>query len=260
MVLIISKDIVDLYETFKQENPLVTQKTPGRSYYKKIVEALFFEYAACFEDKIRGKVISDGKFSLEDQFETCVENLYRHRNVGQSSSSALRGRKLASACGVLPDKYNPILSKAEKKEAEISRLDLIKIYKQSKRDWNWDSIKDKMKKSFGAQRNAITAKKRNMEDLVEWWPFLFEPNGLLCHMLELTGRDVTNSIQAFLVTLAGTLIQYLTIESPKRIPNTKVQRELSNHQDTGKLYAIVAMLANHFNENVKDIVRVIEVC
>ena len=91
-------------------------------------------------------------------------------------------------------------------------------------------------------------------------PFLFEPNGLLCYMLELTGRDVTNSIQAFLATLADTLVQYLTIESPKRISNTEVQRDLSNYQGGGKLYVIVAMLANDFNENVIKIVRVIEVC
>ena len=79
-------------------------------------------------------------------------------------------------------------------------------------------------------------------------------------MLELTGRDVTNSIQAFLATLADTLVQYLTIESPKRISNTEVQRDLSNYQGGGKLYVIVAMLANDFNENVIKIVRVIEVC
>lgn len=263
MVFVISTDLVEAYSNAKRENPTLYKfKTPGRAVYKEIVNALFVDYAACFIDKIKEKTIGDGKFTLTDQLETCVENLCRSKsNSGETRASAVIKGNRKMAC-VLPDKFNPALSKIQKQEAEIVRRELVAVYRRSKCMWDWDLIKDKLSQysTFALQRNEITSRKRNIADIVEKWPFLFEPLGMMRHMLELTGQDLHKNFEIFQNQEVERLIKFLTIQSGKRVANLKIQRDAAcGTCPYTSMLAAVIMLTKHFEEDVLEIIRCIEV-
>lgn len=258
MVLIISKDIKAAYAEIKQQNPTIKQKTPGRAVYKAVVAAIFIEFPEPFKDTIMGQVVGDGQFSLMDQVETCVENMYRGKSASNGARSAPAKGNRSAAC-ILPEHYAPTLNKHQRTEAEQTRLELLAIYRSSD-ERNWDYIKEKLTDSIGAQRAMIVAKKRIVSDIVERWPFLFELSGMLCHLDYITNSSLLTNFQNFIENDADDFINYLTLMSPAKIPNLKVKRSMALQSGPhARLLGIIMMLAAHFKEDISVLLQSVEV-
>ena len=261
MVHIISVDLRAHFPRLQDIDPLLQGKqTPGRKYYKLIADAIFEEWAVCFRDEISGKPIGDGKFSLWDQIETCMENKHRLKSAGQPWKKPVQGNRQA-AC-VIPEKFCPPLNTFQKMEAENTRRELLQLYKNDK-SWDWDKVREKLTtySSFAAQRHLITMQKRNINDAIEKWPFLCEVTGMLIHMRELCGCDLQKSYENFTKYHLTTLIEFMTLQSPKRINNTKLQTEIPALDDGIyiKFIMAVVMIANHFEEDSTLLIRTLEV-
>ncbi|XP_052126108.1 uncharacterized protein LOC127749959 [Frankliniella occidentalis] len=259
MVLTISKDLMAAYEALKKRDPSVTQKHPGRPRYKEIVRVIFKDFKKCFQDTLNEEVVGDGDFTLIDQIETCVENIYRTSSVNKSNATE-RAKGLRAASCILPHKYCPPMTKAEKKAAEETRLQLLILFKGPKSEWDWNNIKSKLLASLPAQRAILTSPKRTIDDVTEKWPFLFEYQGSLCHLNAITGVDVLENFQDFVKDKLDDLISYLTLESPQRKKNVKINRAVVMVPEAQHtlLLAAVKMLVNHFDENLSDILLTAE--
>lgn len=260
MVYEISKDIKKAYLKVREENPTIKQKTPGRPVYKAITEAIFKDFKDSFEDTLAGKVVGDGMFSLKDQFETCIENMFREHNRGSEKTTPVKGNRSASC--ILADMFAPTLTKVQKLKAEETRLQLTALYK-SPSNWDWDLIKTKMNDqcTIGAQRALINHKKRDMNVIIEHWPFLFEYKGLINHLEKITGQEsFLSNFETFVADELDDYINYLTIESPKRIRNLKIKNALASATGVHQSFmGLIQMLCNHFEEDFSLLVRCAEV-
>jgi len=189
MIYEISKEIKKAYLKVREENPTIKQKTPGRKVYAVITEAIFKDFKVSFEDTLAGKVVGDGMFSLKDQFETCIENMFRELNRSSEKTTPVKGNRSASC--ILTDMFAPPLTKVQKLKAEETRLQLTALYKSPSSLWDWELIKTKMNDqcTIGAQRALINHKKRDMNVIIEHWPFLFEYKGLINHLEKITGQE-----------------------------------------------------------------------
>ncbi|KAK3909724.1 Ceroid-lipofuscinosis neuronal protein 6-like protein, partial [Frankliniella fusca] len=268
MVRVISCDIMSKYEELKQFSR-VTQKTPGKEIYKSVVDIIFKNditqetLAYAFEDKLNGVLVKDGKYSLTHQIEVCCENKARaiRRNVQPESAVARKGSRRASC--ILPDKYCPPLSKAQKQEANEIRLDLLTIFKGPQISWDWMKIKALLSKysSMAAQRLMITSKKRDISLIIEHWPFLTEISGLLCHLDYITGSSLSENVEKFVECDLDLLIKYLTLMSPKRVQLLKTKEAImfgNGSEIHRKLLGALIMLAIHWGEDQSSILLCVE--
>lgn len=263
MVKVISQEIFLTYNEIKKSNPTVKQKTPGRAVYKAFVNAIFTKFAFAFEDRINGNLIKDGKFSLTDQIETCVENKYRPDKCSQERSSApVRGNR--SAACILPNKFSPPLTKASKVKAEEIRRELALLYTSPKSVWDWEHIRSQLvtEPSLAAQRNLINSKQRDMELIVEKWPFLFEVSGLICHLDNITGSSLLLNFEKFVDQDLDDLLEYLNVMSPQRVKIIKIGKEMALGNGSlihRKLIAIISMLTIHWGEDPSSLISCAEV-
>ncbi|KAK3917138.1 Ribosomal protein L11 methyltransferase [Frankliniella fusca] len=253
-IFVLSMDIRDKYEEIKIHNPSLKQKTPGRSVYKTIVQSIFRfqkgKYVSCLQDMLKGKVIGDGMFSLVDSIETCIENKSRPKKPAGERAARVKGIR-AAAC-ILEDKYAPPLNKHQRTEGEQIRKSLLAIYKSPKAEWDWVEIKKMIVEysSLASQRAMITARNRRMDELVDQWPFLFELNGLLCHLNEITQSDLCDNFEKFIDCELDDWIQYLTVMSPSRIKLLKLQNEVALGDGVHRRFlSLIYMLAIHWDED-----------
>lgn len=263
MVQILSQDIFEKYEEVKKLTPSMTQKSPGRAVYMAVIDSLFETFAFAFEDRINGKLVRDGKYTLREQIETCVENKYRPKQCpGERAALPAKGNRSASC--ILPEKFAPPLTKRKKDKAEEIRRELLTLYKASQSDWEWGHIKEQLAEeaSLAAQRAMINSKNRYMGHIVEKWPFLFEVSGMLCHLDSITGSSLIGNFERFIDEDLSCLLQFLTIMSPQRIKNLKIERELT--VGTGslvhrQLLGAMCMLAVHWGEEPNILISCVEV-
>jgi len=244
----------------KKNNPTIKQRPPGRAVYKAVVDALFVTYDFAFKDTLNGVLVGDGKFSLLDQIETCMENKYRP--VTSRSGRALPvGGNRAAAC-ILATKFAPPMTKQDKAEAETARLSLLAVYNDD-RERDWDAIKLELLKdaSLAAQRAMITAKTRDICLIAEKWPLLFEFPGLIAHLDEITGSDLKHNFEIFITNGLDSLIDFLRVMSPQSIKILKIykQLELAGNGIQKRLFALIMMLVVHWGEDATQLHSCVEV-
>ncbi|XP_034245729.1 uncharacterized protein LOC117647867 [Thrips palmi] len=258
MVNLLSHDIYDRYNEVKKSNPSL-QKTPGRDVYKKVVQALFVDYKACFNDTLNSVQYKDGSWSLVNQIETCVENMYRPNTPRGERQTPAKGNR--SAACILPEKYSIAMTKQMQGEAEATRKNLLSIFRSPRDKWDWPAIKEMMKHepSLGAQRALINSRTRDITFITEKWPFLSELSGLMCHLDEITGQSLLESFENFVDNSMDDLISYLIAMSPQRVKLMRLKKELDfGSGEHRRLLAALFMLAIHWNEDVSTLASLVE--
>lgn len=260
MVQVLSTDIREKWDTLKKNSPTLKQKTPGRAVYKAVVNALFVKYEFAFKDTLNGEVVGDGKSSLIDQIETCVENKYRPVTSRSARALPVRGNR-AAAC-ILPTKFAPPMTKEDRAEAETARLSLLAVYNED-RERDWDAIKLEFLKdaSLAAQRALITAKTRDICLIAEKWPLLFEFPGLIAHLDEITGSNLKHNFEIFITNGLDTLVNFLRVMSPQRIKLLKIEKqlELAGNGIQKRLFALIMMLVVHWGEDTTQLLSYVQV-
>lgn len=260
LVQILAQDIYQKYAEVRKMNPSVKQKTPGREVYKKVVAVIFKEYSSCFEDTLNNKKFKTGSWSLENQLETCIENMYRPKRPKGERAESSKGNR--SAACILPHKYSIAMTKKMQAAAETSRKTLLSMFRSPRDQWDWTSIKEMLKNetSLGAQRALINSRKRDITFIIDKWPFLSELSGLLCHLDEITGQSLKENFENFIDENMDGLIDYLLAMSPQRIKLMRLKKDLDfGSGEHRRLLAALAMLAIHWNENFSELVSLVEV-
>lgn len=260
MVSIWGHDIYEKYKEMRKNNPSLKQKTPGRDVYKKVVAAMFVEYEDCFKDTLNNKKYKTGTWSLENQLETCVENLFRPDKPRGERATPIRGNR--SAACILPEKFSIAMTKKMQGEAETIRKNLVSIYRAPRDKWDWPAIKEMLRKesSLGAQRSLINSRKRDITFITEKWPFLSELSGLLSHLDEITGQSLAENFETFVDNSMDDLISYLLAMSPQRIKLMRLKKELDyGSGEHRRLFAALFMLAVHWGEEVSLLASLVEV-
>lgn len=84
------------------------------------------------------------------------------------------------------------------------------------------------------------------------WPHLFTFPGLKGHHERLTGRNIREPFEAFIVSHLEFMLLFLTTASSANAENLilrmKVERHFDNVSNSMKMLLIYSMLANHFGE------------
>lgn len=141
------------------------------------------------------------------------------------------------------------------------RLELLALYKSGS-SWDWDFIKEKMTdiRCVGLQRAMINLKKRDMNVMIQKWPFLFEFRGLVSHLEKITGLEsYFENFDNFVEKDLQDFTNFLTIQSPKRILNLKIKKSLCTNGVQQSFLGLINMVCNHFEEDFSSLARCAEV-
>ncbi|XP_052129546.1 uncharacterized protein LOC127750908 [Frankliniella occidentalis] len=249
-----------------------------------VAKQIVKDYEKSFKDTI---VVSDhGSDSLYKQFISRLDNQDRkNKRKAKAADKEASGSKEAYGCVL----WDPPLPPSETEESlEIIRLDLEKMSRISKKDWDWRIIKKKLTDSYYLQRKHINVtiapapqqkkgtkrKRATVEEEEEEstddpvvsvpvikskWPLLFSAQGMNIHFKILTNVDLKGKISAYVASESKRLIEFL---STKNDSLAKLKRNMARAEEQGlgstKLVATINMLICYFKEDMEYFVRFTE--
>ncbi|KAJ8048985.1 hypothetical protein HOLleu_01518 [Holothuria leucospilota] len=243
--------------------------TPGKKNLDIIAERIVKKYPSSFRDEFEGRVVGSGFNSLAKQLLSRVENINR------KPGNALRKRVLTSSCNTddegekkrggekldsygcrnwQPTDYPPGETKDSQEE---HRLWLVSEY--GKANWTADDILQKMMLTYTSQRLWINGGKKNITELSEGWPFLFDEKFLFQHFHELVGIDLKQELLTSITEKAPKLFSCL--KSMKRmqgvVRDTEAQCEVLQNK-TPICTSVLHLLAQYFEEKIDLLVMTCE--
>ena len=176
---------------------------PLRRESALVAKQLVQKYRDSLEDRLNGDVVGNGYEGVLCSMQNRIDNQCR----GRSDIPRKRRPRSASASVQSQEKnprldnygcknWQPDLPDGESAESqEEIRLQMINVFGRGEKEWNSErsKVKDLMVRSFHSQRKSINEGK-DMSDIKEAWPFLFE--FLFVHFEELMGFPLLSTLMA----------------------------------------------------------------
>ncbi|XP_052459626.1 uncharacterized protein LOC128018259 isoform X2 [Carassius gibelio] len=172
---------------------LEVSKCPAKKHVSEIARQMVIAYPKSFRDEINSQVVGSGYDSLLKQLVCRIDNLKRAKAISIPLCGTLevstKKRKLLYGC----INSDPQLLVGETSELQQEKKEkLVVMFQNNESDVK--TIYDLMTSTYTPQRNSIQSGKET-KDLLDEWPYLFQPAGMKAHFKELTGIDINNSFE-----------------------------------------------------------------
>lgn len=220
------------------------------------------KYLKSLQDVIEGDVIGSGYHSLVKQLQNRIENAKRsttpkerkRKLPTESDTDKMPPEKRAAiqdtyGCIKWDMKFMPLGETAESQQQ--SKEELKSLFKQNAP--NQDKVKQLTRSTFYTQRKEINNGKE-IKNLLEDWPFLFDENGMAVHFEELTGVSLKETFIRNLDLKWERLLNYLktvAVNKSKRLVQAFTKIQLMSREHTGTsdyVLEMVFLLLSYFDE------------
>ncbi|XP_034245717.1 uncharacterized protein LOC117647854 [Thrips palmi] len=252
----------------------------SRKSFNSVADSLVTLYPNSFEDSIA--VNNRRSNSLRAQFKSKFDN---DRRPTTFSKKEVESPNIPSAFGCIS--WSPILPDGETEESLLQKKETLQdMFRLSKKQWNWKSIKGHLQSTFYLQRKEINGpasasasaskskkRKRVAEEenevdqprgmtvgqIAEEWPFLFKAKGMNIHFTQLTGVDFKEKFNNFINQEGTVLVEYLACKSEDL---AKIRRKMTRAEarslksTTAK--AVIQMIIIYFKEKLEDMAVFVE--
>ena len=190
----------------------------SRTNTTQVAKKMVAKYPKSLQDIIGGEVIGPGYHSLVKQLQNRIENVKRSttpkvrkrkRRTDESDTDEVPPEQRAT----IQDTYGCVnwdlkfLPCGETHESQQEKKEKLKIMSQ-RNDGTQEEIKLLMKLTFYTQREQVNQGK-NIQFLLEEWPFLFSPLGMKVHFMELTGIELKETFARNLDLKGERLLNYM---------------------------------------------------
>ena len=249
------------------------------------------KYPKSFQDTIEGKIIDAGGQSLKIQIYNAI--MYK-RDLAPKRRIELLHTEIDDECkGDLQcpvsrkfDEYGcvdyqPLLPETETNESqEKKRLELSQLHNNEEQA-NEATCLDLMEQTYPSQRMVITAKKRNLVQLLKYWPYLSHGTFLIAHANRLLGKPLKEEWDTALLQKAKTITNYFKITNKRQVTGQAAGKETLPVMKTAikglqlideakeaaaagrnvvpEIAVIFPLLTNHFKEDEMFMFRVFDV-
>ncbi|XP_059363214.1 uncharacterized protein LOC132101999 isoform X2 [Carassius carassius] len=234
---------------------LEVSKCPAKKHVSEIARQMVIAYPKSFRDEINSQVVGSGYDSLLKQLVCRIDNFKRAKAISSPLCGTLevstKKRKLLYGC----IHSDPQLLVGETSELQQEKKEkLLVMFQNNESDVK--TIYDLMTSTYTSQRNNIQSGKET-KDLLDEWPYLFQPAGMKAHFKELTGIDINNSFEESASSKFRRILEYFQFQCTERA--SRAGRILTKYRAGGDhVCGAVMLLLTHFKNDQDHFLVMVE--
>lgn len=233
-------------------------KYPAKKHVLEIARNIVITYPKSFRDEINSQVIGSGYDSLLKQLVCRIDNLKRTNATTSPLCATLEAstkkRKVEYGC----INFDPQLPVGDTSELQLAKKEqLLEMFKNN--ESNVKTITNLMTSTYTSQRNDILSGKET-KDLLDEWPYLFQPAGMKAHFKELTGIDMNDSFETATTSKFRRILEYFHFQCTEQ--SSRAGRILTKIRAGGDHVcgAVMLLLAHFKNDQDHLLVMVEDTC